>query len=120
MTPEAPHTPISGTPYSYDRRLTPFLTQLQIRVEALRTLSTSLSGEALTQLQAYFRLKTIYTSNAIEGNSLSMGETQLVIAQGLTITGKPLRDSIETQNLAQALEFFETLVDRKTEAITIG
>ena len=40
-------------------------------------------------------LELTYTSNAIEGNTLSAAETTLVIEQGITIGGKPLKDHLE-------------------------
>ncbi|VEJ09400.1 Fic family protein [Actinobacillus delphinicola] len=53
-----------------------------------------------TVKQAY-----IYNSNAIEGNSLSLRETQIVLEQGITIKGKPLKDHIEAKNQDFALDF---------------
>ena len=45
---------------------------------------------ALTNLEHAHDLELTYTSNAIEGNTLSAAETMLVIEQGITIGGKPL------------------------------
>ena len=39
-------------------------------------------------------LDLTYTSNAIEGNTLTAAETTLVIEQGITVAGKPLRDHL--------------------------
>ncbi len=118
MRQAADYNRVDGTPYEYAHRLDAGLNVLRQRVNVMRTLIDTLTGPSLQQLQAYFRLRNIYNSNAIEGNTLSMGETELVINQGLTITGKPLRDSIEAKNLSEALDFFEELAGRHDEAIT--
>ncbi len=68
-----------------------------------------LSAETLRNLFQFFRIKNIYHSNAIEGNQLDHGETRLVVEQGLTITGKSLRDQAEARSLAHALDYLEEL-----------
>lgn len=117
MTSEVRYPAIPGTQYVYDERLNVELEALRQRVAGLRTVVGSLSEPSLARLQEYFRLKNIYNSNAIEGNTLTLGETKMVIQQGFTITGKPLRDTIEAQNLAKALDFFETLANREGDPI---
>ncbi len=112
MNPDVRYIAIPSTEYAYDARLNAALEVLHQRVAGLRTVVGSLSEPSLARLQDYFRLKNIYNSNAIEGNTLTLGETKMVIQQGFTITGKPLRDTIEAQNLAKALDFFETLANR--------
>ena len=51
-----------------------------------------LPPETLKSLREYYRVGLTYTSNALEGNSLTESETKVVIEDGLTIEGKPLRD----------------------------
>lgn len=46
----------------------------------------------------------VYNSNAIEGNTLTLGETKLVIEDGITIGGKTLREIHEAINLSRAIE----------------
>ncbi len=118
MSKSTPFIPVEGTAYGYDARLQQPLQALLYRVNAFRTLIGTLSAETLATVRDYFRLKNVYNSNAIEGNSLSMGETELVISEGLTITGKPLKDTIEARNLALALDFFEELAKRDGVPIT--
>jgi Fic family protein len=52
--------------------------------------TASLSPEALANLEHYYDIELTYTSNAIEGNTLSAVETTLVIDRGVTICRKPL------------------------------
>jgi cell filamentation protein, protein adenylyltransferase len=54
-----------------------------------------LSGAALRQLQKYYDVELTYTSNAIEGNTLTLRETAEVIEHGITVGGKTLKDHLE-------------------------
>ena len=64
-----------------------------------------LSPETLQSLRDYYRVGLTYTSNALEGNSLTESETKVVIEDGLTIEGKPLRDVYEAVGHAKAYDF---------------
>lgn len=57
-----------------------------------------------------------YNSNAIEGNSLTLRETFLVLNEGITIKGKPLKDHLEATNHKEALDFLYDLVGHKKKA----
>lgn len=57
------------------------------RLDLLRPLS----GAALAQLQKHFDVELTYTSNAIEGNTLTLRETAEMIEHGITVGGKSLR-----------------------------
>lgn len=46
----------------------------------------------------------VYNSNAIEGNTLTLGETKLIIEDGITIGGKSIREMHEAENLAKAID----------------
>jgi|GEM_PF-341310 len=108
---------VQGTFYEYDNRIIDNLLTMRQRVDIMRDQVGRLSTESAQRLKDYFRLKNIYHSNAIEGSSLTMGETELVIKEGLTITGKPLEDTLSAKSLSQAITFFERLADRKGEPI---
>ena len=47
---------------------------------------------AVQKLREKFQIEMTYNSNAIEGNSLTLKETFLVINEGITVKGKPLKD----------------------------
>jgi len=64
-----------------------------------------LSAETLKSLREYYRVGLTYTSNAIEGNSLTESETKVIIEDGLTIEGKPLREIYEAVGHAKAYDF---------------
>ncbi len=67
---------------------------------------------ALAKLQETFRVDLTYNSNAIEGNSLSLSETKLVLEEGLTIGGKTMREHLEVTNHSKAIDFVESLVNK--------
>src|SRR5580693_8552519 len=72
-----------------------------------------LSPEALSKLEHYYDVEITYTSNAIEGNTLSPVETTLVIEQGLTIGGKPLKDHLEALDHYDAIRYVRELAREK-------
>ena len=61
-----------------------------------------------------FELEYTYESNRIEGNSLTLQETALVVEKGLTIGGKSLQEHLEAINHTHALEYIKELVQDKT------
>ncbi len=65
--------------------------------------------EALSKLEHYYDIEITYTSNAIEGNTLSPVETTLVIEQGVTIGGKPLKDHLEALDHYDAIRYVREL-----------
>lgn len=65
---------------------------------------------AVEKLKEKFQIEMTYNSNAIEGNSLTLKETFLVINEGITIKGKPLKDHLEAKDHHEALEFVYDLV----------
>ncbi|MCK6541764.1 Fic family protein [bacterium] len=117
MTEYIPDILINGTSYVYDKGILPLVEKIDQRVKLLRS-QGKLTPEVLKQIQKYFRIKNIHHSNAIEGNRLDYGETRMVVEQGLTITGKPLKDSLEAKNLAHAMDFFEELASKTERPIT--
>ncbi len=73
-----------------------------------------LPKETLKSLREFYRVGLTYTSNALEGNSLTEIETKVVIEDGLTISGKPLRDVYEAVGHAKAYDHIHELAKRKT------
>lgn len=67
-------------------------------------------GHMLEQLKNYYRIGLTWSSNAIEGNTLTMSETKVVLEDGLTIGGRPLRDFYETVGHGEAYNFMFTLI----------
>jgi Fic family protein len=67
---------------------------------------------ALHKLQETFRVDLTYNSNAIEGNSISLTETKLILEEGVAIGGKTLNEHLEVTNHSKAIDFIESLVSK--------
>jgi len=84
----------------------------QKEVNALRPLE----GDMLEQIKNYYRVGLTWTSNALEGNSLTESETKVLLEDGLTVGGKPLRDVFEAVDHAKAYDFmFSLFKDRRID-----
>jgi excisionase family DNA binding protein len=77
-----------------------------------------LQNELIKNLEEWFRIELTYTSNAIEGNTLTRAETAMVVEEGLTVQGKSLIEHQEAINLAEAFDYIQTLVDKKRQNLT--
>lgn len=64
-----------------------------------------LSEDEIKQLDAYFKIGVTYSSNALEGNSLTLSETKVLLEDGITVGGKPIRDCYEATGHAKAYDF---------------
>ncbi|MCM1181959.1 MAG: Fic family protein [Roseburia sp.] len=84
----------------------------QKEINALRPME----GEMLRQIRDYYRVGLTWTSNALEGNSLTESETKVLLEDGLTVGGKPLRDIFEAADHAKAYDFMFSLIrERRIE-----
>jgi Fic family protein len=79
-----------------------------VKLNKLRPLPKS----AVQKLRERFQIEMTYNSNAIEGNSLTLKETFLVINEGITVKGKPLKDHLEAKDHYAALEYLYDLIDK--------
>lgn len=66
---------------------------------------------ALQKIKESLSLEWTYNSNSIEGNTLTLQETQLVLQEGITIKGKSLREHFEAHNHEKAIDYLYTLVN---------
>lgn len=72
-----------------------------------------LSEGELLRLREEFLINFTYNSNAIEGNTLTLQETALIIKEGITIDKKPLKDHLEAVGHKEAYLYVEELVQQK-------
>ncbi len=72
-----------------------------------------LPHDTIQRLNADLRVFLTYHSNAIEGNSLTLQETQMVIDYGITVHGHPLREYLEATNHAAAYSYITDLVEKR-------
>ncbi len=102
---------INSTQFSPD--LMQEIKNLQDEIEGFR--EHPLDEIAVEKLREHFRTHHIYHSSGIEGNRLTLQETLLVLKEGIDISGKPLKDSIEVKNLGLAFDFLFELVNEDDE-----
>lgn len=70
-------------------------------------------GAALKRLHEQMVVEWTFNSNAIEGNTLSLKETALVLNEGLTVGGKPMREHLEALNHKEAILKLERWVKKR-------
>jgi len=88
------------------------------KIDVLRVTIDShhpLDAHMLKQVKEYFRIGMAYSSNALEGNSLTETETKIVIEDGSSIGGKPVRDHLEALGHSEAYDLIYRLA--KNQAI---
>ncbi len=76
--------------------------ELKAQLDAFRPLPEK--AGLWSSLQEKLRAEWTYHSNAIEGSSLSLGETIFFLREGLTVEGRPLKDFLDARNHAQAID----------------
>ncbi len=76
-----------------------------------------LSPLIVSELKKLYDVQFTYNSNALEGNTLSMSETELVLTTGITIGGKTLQEHLEVVGHKDAIDYIEILAQQDT---TIG
>jgi Fic family protein len=72
----------------------------------------NLDSDLKSALKAQLRDLWTHTSTAIEGNTLTLGETKFVIEEGLTVSGKPLKDHHEVVGHARAIDLVYALIGK--------
>lgn len=90
------------------------LPQIERLYEKKARLETSrpLPDSALHRIKEDLTLEWTYNSNSIEGNTLSLKETQMVLQEGITVKGKSLREHFEAYNHEKAIDYLYTLVNK--------
>src|SRR3989344_4295157 len=91
----------------------PKLTTLTAKKQLLDTY-IPLPQEIIKNLNEWFRIELTYTSNAIEGNTLTRQETALVVEEGITVEGKSIQEHLEAVNHAHAWDFIQKSLIQKT------
>ncbi len=88
--------------------------KLQEEINSYRPLPSNV----LNQLKGYYRVGMTYASNALEGNSLTETETKVILEDGITIGGKPIRDYYEALGHGEAYDHIHCLA--KSRGFTEG
>ena len=77
-----------------------------------------LAKEELKSLDDYFRIGFTYSSNALEGNTLTISETKILLEDGITVGGRPLKDCYEAVGHGAAYDFMLELARQQDMKIT--
>lgn len=80
---------------------------LKDKLDTFRKLDSYRIAQAL-------ELEYTFESNRIEGNTMTLRETDLVINEGLTISGKSMREHLEAINHQEAIAYIKQLMERNT------
>lgn len=83
---------------------------LKEKLSSLRPLN---NGE-LKRLNEEFAVNNTYNSNAIEGSTLTLRETSMILQEGVTIAEKPIKEHLEAIGHKDAFEYIIELTDRNT------
>ena len=92
------------------------LTKVQVHLDRLSTKKKQLDqyrplrADGLSRLRNELAIEWTYNSNSIEGNTLTLAETRIVIEDGITVGGKSLREHFEVVNHKEAINRVEDLV----------
>jgi len=86
--------------------------------DRLQDLLRHIRPGAMADLDHSQKIDITYASNAIEGNTLTAGETALVLEKGMTIAGKPLKDHLEAIDHAAALDWVMDIASGEDRPIT--
>jgi Fic family protein len=92
------------------QQLAPLLSKIDALKAELNALRRTLDHATIREA---LQLEFLYESNRIEGNTLTLRETQMVIHEGITISGKSMREHLEAINHREAILFVEDIVDQK-------
>ena len=87
--------------------------------KAMLQKARSLPKMALQKIKESLSIEWTYNSNSIEGNRLTLQETQLVLQEGITIKGKSLREHFEAHNHEKAIDYLYTLINDAYELRSI-
>lgn len=78
--------------------------------KAILQKSRPLPKIALQKIKESLSVEWTYNSNSIEGNTLTLQETHLILKEGITVKGKSLREHFEAHNHEKAIDYLYTLV----------
>ncbi len=81
----------------------------------MATFLNNLDNDIRIGLMEQLRVLWTHTSTAIEGNSLTLGDTAFILQEGLTVSGKPLKDHQEVVGHAKAIDLVYDLLRRDSE-----
>jgi Fic family protein len=113
-------TIVDGSPFDLEK-LYPETDDINVLLEQLTDLKKCLdsfrplSTEQIAHLNEIFDTEYTYESNKIEGNTLTLIETDLIINKGLTVSGKKMQEHLEAVNHKNAIEYIRDIVNNNQD-----
>ena len=96
------------------KKLSKSLTIILTEIDALKEKLDSFRKLDSYKIAQALELEYTFESNRIEGNTMTLRETDLVVNEGLTISGKSMREHLETINHQEAIAYIKDLMKRNT------
>jgi Fic family protein len=88
------------------------LQEIDERMKAVNAIRP-FEGVYLQQINQFFKIETTYSSNAVEGNTYTLEETKLVLEDGITVGGHPLREFYEVEGHGRAYDYMFSLIAKR-------
>jgi len=88
------------------------LNEIDKRMEIINKIRP-FEGVYLQQINQFFKIETTYSSNAIEGNTYTLEETKVILEDGITIGGHPLREFYEVEGHGKAYDYMFSLIKKR-------
>ncbi|MFI3271786.1 MAG: Fic family protein [Pseudomonadota bacterium] len=92
------------------------LEQIDAKQDAIRSYRPFEDAGLLRQLQSFYRVGIVYSSNALEGYTYTLSETKILLEDGLTAGGKSMRDALAVLGHAKAYDHMFSLL--RSDVIT--
>lgn len=99
--------------FTYRNDVLPIIQRIEGKKKKLDQ-ARPLPQSALHKIREALSVEWTYNSNAIEGNTLSLRETQMILEDGVTISGKSLREHFEAKNHDTALKHLNALATKES------
>ncbi|MFV5689802.1 Fic family protein [Flavobacterium sp. ZT3R25] len=96
------------------KKLSTTLQKILDEIDSLKTKLDSFKVFDSYRIAQALELEYTFESNRIEGNTMTLRETDLVINEGLTISGKSMREHLEVINHQEAIAYIKDLVQKNT------
>lgn len=94
-------------------QISPQLQKLLNEIDILKLKLDTLNSIDNSQMIHDSELEYTFESNRLEGNTLTLAETNLVVNEGQTISGKNMREHMEALNHIEAIAFIKNMIDKK-------
>lgn len=93
-------------------KISPELQKLLDQIETLKLKLQNLNPNNYSQITQILELEYTFESNRLEGNTLTLSETDLVVNEGQTISGKNMREHMEALNHIEAIAFIKNMIHK--------